>query len=188
MGTFEDRKWGKRVITHDEHDQSFPTCSGDLCSERRLAALLSADIVGYSRLMGHGEVGTVTGVDICRLRIVRPAVPTHGGRLVTLMGDGGLVDFPSAANAVKCAVEWQDAMTLVDEGVSDPLVFRIGISPGDVIAKNGDVFGEGLNVSARLEPKTDPGGILVSGDVQAAFQGRVKIGPEGCGEQRREKH
>jgi class 3 adenylate cyclase len=188
MGTFEDTQWGKRVKTHDEHDQGYPTCSGDLCSERRLAALLSADIVGYSRLLGHDEVGMVTRVDICRSRIVRPAVPAHGGRLVTLVGDGGLVDFPSAANAVKCAVEWQDAMTSVDEGVSVPLVFRIGISPGDVIAKNGDVFGEGVNVSARLEPMTDPGGIPVSGDVQAAVQGRVTIGPEGCGEQRREKH
>jgi adenylate cyclase len=127
--------------------------------ERRLAAIVLADIVGYSHLMGDDEAGTLTAVAALRSSIIDPAVEARGGRLVKAMGDGSLLEFASAVDAVECAVEIQGRVAEMsgETKAAQSIELRIGINVGDIIVENSDVFGDGVNVAARLEGLADPG-------------------------------
>ena len=120
--------------------------------ERRLAAILAADVVGYSRLMAADEEGTLARLTDYRRELFDPAIARHGGRIVKTTGDGLLAEFPSVVNAVRCAAEFQAVMA--DRNAAAPASrfdFRIGINVGDIVAPSGDIFGEGVNIAARLE-------------------------------------
>ncbi len=129
----------------------------------RLAAILTADVVGYSGLMSEDEAGTLDRVLRLRQELIEPAVAAHEGRIVKLMGDGLLAEFGSAVEAVSCAVEIQRALAepARDSG-APPLQLRIGVNLGDVLAEGGDIYGDGVNVAARLEGLADPGGICIT--------------------------
>ena len=132
--------------------------------ERRLAAVVSVDVVGYSRLMGQDEAGTLAAVGALRRDIIEPAIAARAGRLVKAMGDGFLLEFPSAVEAVECAAEVQQRVSELESQSKSahPIVLRVGINVGDIMVEDGDVFGDGVNVAARLEGLADPGGILLS--------------------------
>jgi len=132
---------------------------------RRLAAILAADVVGYSRLLEQDEAGTLAALKERRKGILQPLVAEHHGRIIKVMGDGVLVEFASAVNAVACAVELQKRMAVANDGVPEQqrIVLRIGINLGDVIVEGGDLYGEGVNIASRLEGIAEPGSILVSG-------------------------
>jgi adenylate cyclase len=136
--------------------------------ERRLAAIVLADIVGYSRLMGNDEAATLTTVAALRTSIIDRAVEPRGGRLVKAMGDGFLLEFASAVDAVECAVEIQGRVAEMsgETEAAQSIELRIGINVGDIMVEDGDIFGDGVNVAARLEGLADPGGIFLS---QAAY-------------------
>jgi TolB-like protein/class 3 adenylate cyclase len=142
---------------------------------RRLAAILAADVVGYSRLMGRDENGTLARLREHRKQRFEPILARHGGRLVKLMGDGALAEFPSAVDALSAAISFQQAMQEANEGQSanTAVVFRIGLHLGDLIVEADDLYGDGVNVAARLEAEAPPGGIVVSGDVHSAVVGRL---------------
>ena len=129
---------------------------------RRLAAILAADVVGYSRLMGADEAGTLAALKRHREAIFDPAVATHNGRIVKLIGDGVIAEFGSVVDAVSCALSVQrSSATTPDQSASQPtIVLRIGINLGDVIIEGDDIYGDGVNIAARLEPLAEPGGIL----------------------------
>jgi len=133
-------------------------------AQRRLAAILAADVVEYSRLMEQDETGTLATLTERRKAILGPLVSTYRGRIVKVMGDGVLVEFTSAVNAVSCAVELQKRMAGAnkDEAADRQIVLRIGINIGDVIVEGGDIYGDGVNVAARLQQMSDPGGIYIS--------------------------
>ena len=143
---------------------------------RRLAAILAADVVGYSRLMGRDENGTLARLREHRKQRFEPILARHGGRLVKLMGDGALVEFPSAVDALSAAIEFQQAMAEAnqDQPADTAIVFRIGLHLGDLIVDGDDLYGDGVNVAARLEAEAPPGGIVISGDVHDAVAGRLK--------------
>jgi adenylate cyclase len=145
--------------------------------ERRLAAILAADVVGYSRLMGTDEAGTLERLTRLRKERIEPLIATHRGRLFKLMGDGILVEFASAFDAVGCAVAWQTGVAAED------LRFRIGINLGDVIAEDGDIYGNGVNVAARLEALADHGGICLSGIVHDEVRGKLDLSFQDMGAQ-----
>src|SRR5215831_10943740 len=121
--------------------------------QRRLAALLAADVVGYSRMMQADEAGTLATLKSRRTEILQPLVSKYHGRIIKVMGDGVLVEFTSAVEAVSCAVALQEAMAAANEGAEDNhrVVLRIGINLGDVMVEGGDLYGDGVNVAARLE-------------------------------------
>ena len=144
--------------------------------ERRLAAILAADVVGYSRLMGEDEAGTLACLKACETGVIEPAVAGHGGRIVKRMGDGYLVEFASVVAAVECAMAWQ-------KDASPPLAFRIGIHVGDVMVQDGDIFGDGVNVAARLEALATPGGLCLSEDAQRQVRGKIDMPIEDMGPQ-----
>jgi adenylate cyclase len=153
---------------------------------RRLAAILAADMVGYSRLMGIDEEGTLARLVEIRHAILDPAVGRSGGRVVKTTGDGFLVEFPSAVEALRCALEIQEQVR-DQEKEHEPerqFQFRIGINVGDVIATEGDIHGDGVNVAARLEALAEPGGIFIAANAHAMAVGRVKCTFEDAGEQR----
>ena len=133
--------------------------------ERRLAAILAADVVGYSRLMAADEEGTLAGLRGLRAELMDPTIAKHHGRIVKLMGDGALVEFASVVDAVRCAVEIQRAMAgrAVDLPEDQRIRFRIGVNLGDVIIAGDDIYGDGVNIAARLEGLAEPGGIVISG-------------------------
>lgn len=139
--------------------------------ERRLAAILSADVVGYSRLMEQDETGTLASLRMLRDQLIDPALGRFHGRIVKLMGDGALVEFPSVVDALSCAVEIQRTSLEWSGGDADgpKLVLRIGIHLGDVIVESDDIYGDGVNVASRLEGLAEPGGITVSGQVYDAI-------------------
>ncbi len=152
--------------------------------ERRLAAILVADVVGYTRLMGEDEVGTLGRLTAIREQILEPLITRHRGRIVKLMGDGLLVEFASVVDAVACAVAWQEAVT-EREAESDKdarLQFRIGLNLGDVIVEGDDLHGDGVNIAARLEAQAEPGGICLSGDAYRQAKGKVEVEFEDLGE------
>jgi adenylate cyclase len=157
-----------------------------LSVERRLAAILSADVVGYSRLMGEDEAGTLARLKVHRRELVDPAIERHHGRIVKLMGDGALVEFPSVVDAVACAVEIQRSMAERNAAVRDEerIEFRIGITLGDVIVEPDDIYGDGVNVAARLQALAEPGGIYISRLVQESVRGKLELAFDDLGEQR----
>ncbi|MBL8894931.1 MAG: adenylate/guanylate cyclase domain-containing protein [Rhizobiales bacterium] len=145
-----------------------------------------ADVVGYSRMMEQDEAGTLAALKERRKAILEPVVKEHGGRIVKVMGDGALVEFGSAVNAVQGAIELQKQMAVANEGVSDErrIVLRIGINLGDVIGEGGDIYGEGVNIAARLEPLAEPGGVIISGAVYEQVLGKIDMHFEDLGDQR----
>lgn len=154
--------------------------------ERRLAAILAADMVGYSRLMGQDEMGTLAALRRLRTDLVDPRLAEHKGRIFKTMGDGFLVEFPSVVNAVIFATDVQ--MDIAERNANLPddqhLSLRIGINLGDVIIEGGDVFGDGVNVAARLEKIARPGGVAISGTVRDHLGNRLDIAFEDLGDQR----
>src|SRR3974390_3446306 len=153
--------------------------------DRRLAAILAADIAGYSRLMGVDEEGTLRQLKTHRKELVDPKITEHRGRIVKTTGDGMLVEFVSVVDAVRCAVEIQRGMAErnVDIPPETRIQFRIGINIGDIIIDSGDIFGDGVNVAARLEALADPGGIMVSGVVHDQVRDKLSFDFEDLGEQ-----
>ena len=153
--------------------------------ERRLAAILLTDMVGYSRLMGLDEEGTIARQKAHREQIIDPSISTHGGRIVKTTGDGLLVEFPSVVDAVKCAVDMQTELVGRDTDVPEDrrIQYRIGINLGDIVIDGDDILGDGVNVAARLEGLAEPGGICISGTVHDHLAGKVDVTFEDAGEQ-----
>ncbi len=153
--------------------------------QRRLAAILSADVVGYSRLMGLDEAGTLSRLNALRRELIDPAIAAHSGRIVKLMGDGALVEFASAVDAVTCAIEIQRQLRDRDARASetDPIRFRIGINVGDIIIEGDDILGDGVNIAARIEAIAEPRGISISEDAWRQVQGKVAANFVDAGEQ-----
>lgn len=154
--------------------------------ERRLIAILAADVAGYSRLMGVDEEGTLAQLRAHRRALVDPKISEHRGRIVKTIGDGLLVEFVSVVDAVRCAVEVQHEMSERNADVPQGkrVEFRIGINVGDIIIEDEDIFGDGVNVAARLEALAEPGGICVSGRVEEDVHGKLDTAFEDIGEQR----
>jgi class 3 adenylate cyclase/tetratricopeptide (TPR) repeat protein len=152
--------------------------------ERRLAAVLLTDMVGNSRLMGLDEEGTIARQRTHRDEIFDPKLSAHGGRIVKTTGDGLLVEFASAVDAVKCAIEVQQAMADLETDVAHDrrIQYRIGINLGDIVVDGDDILGDGVNVAARLEGLAKPGGICISGNVHDQLAGKVNIGFDDAGE------
>ena len=148
--------------------------------ERRLAAILAADVVGYARLIGEDEAGTLAAFKALRGDFVEPLVVAHRGRVVKVMGDGFLVEFASAVDAVKAAVAWQSGLQGRDAGPG--LTFRIGVNLGDIVTEEGDIHGAGVNIAARLESEAPPGGIWIADLVHQAVAGRIDAGFADLGE------
>jgi adenylate cyclase len=153
--------------------------------ERRLAAILAADVVGYTALMGADEAGTLGRLTELRQDFLEPLIGEHRGRVVKLMGDGLLVEFASVVDAVACATAWQQGVAEREATANEDnrLTFRIGINLGDVIVEGDDIHGDGVNIAARLESLADPGGICLSGDVYRQAKGKIEAGFEDMGEQ-----
>jgi TolB-like protein/class 3 adenylate cyclase len=147
--------------------------------ERRLAAVLAADIAGYSLLMGRDEEGTLSQLKAFRKTLVDPTIATHRGRIVKTTGDGMLVEFASAVDAARCAVEVQRGVAAQNEGVPPDvrIEFRIGIHVGDIMFDDNDIFGDGVNIAARLEGIAEPGGICISDDAQRQIRGKLDSPP-----------
>ena len=146
--------------------------------ERRLAAILAADVVGYTALVGADEAGTLGRLTKLRTEFLEPLVASHKGRVVKLMGDGMLVEFASVVDAVVCALAWQDGVGVREAGADEgrQLRFRIGINLGDIIVGGDDIFGDGVNVAARLEGLAEPGGIRISDTVFQSVKGKLDLG------------
>ena len=144
--------------------------------ERRLAAILAADVAGYSRLMGVDEEGTLAALKTCRRELIDPKIAEHRGRIVKTTGDGALVEFVSTVDAVRCALDIQRAMPACNANLppEKKIEFRIGINVGDIIVDGDDIFGDGVNVAARLESISEPGGICISDVVHQQVSGRVE--------------
>lgn len=152
--------------------------------ERRLAAVLAADMVGYSRLMEADEAGTLARLKTHRLELIDPAIAKNHGHTIKTTGDGMLVEFHSVTDAVRCAVEIQQRMARrnADAPSDRHIIFRIGINLGDVICEDSDIFGDGVNIAARLQELADSGGICVSGAVHDQVSGRLDIAFQDLGE------
>src|SRR5690242_15129393 len=152
---------------------------------RRLAAILAADVAGYSRLMGMDEQGTLNRLRTVRTEIVDPAIARHRGRIVKTTGDGLLVEFASVVDALQCATEIQAVMAERNTGIDTEkrIELRMGINVGDIVVEDGDIFGDGVNVAARLEGLADPGGICISARVQEDAVGKLDLFFEDMGEQ-----
>ena len=152
---------------------------------RRLAAILAADVAGYSRLIGADEQETLSRLRAIRAEIVDPLVAQYRGRIVKTTGDGLLVEFTSVVDALQCATEIQVVMTERNTGIDTEkrIELRMGINMGDVVVEDGDVFGDGVNVAARLEGLANPGGICVSSRVQEDAAGRLDIAFDDLGKQ-----
>src|SRR4051794_40134301 len=153
--------------------------------QRRLAAILAADVVGYSRLMGADEMGTITALKSHRRELVDSAIAEHRGRIVKTTGDGVLVEFASVVDAVSCAVHIQRAM--VGRNAGNPpdkqIVFRIGINLGDIIIDGDDIFGDGVNIAARLETLCEPGGVCISRAANDQIRDKLSVAFADLGEQ-----
>ena len=152
--------------------------------QRRLAAIAAADVVGYSRLMGRDESGTIVRLREHRTQRLGPALARHGGRAIKLAGDGALIEFASAVEALSATIEFQQAMADANRDQPDDtaIVFRIGLHLGDVVVDDDDLYGDGVNVAARLEPQAPGGGIVVSRAMHEAVAGRVKATFEDLGD------
>src|SRR5215211_3331233 len=150
---------------------------------RRLAAILAADIVGFSSMMEKDEEGTASRIRAVRREVIEPKLSAHQGRLIKTTGDGFLAEFASPVEAVRCALSIQDGIAERGEA-NEGLKLRIGINLGDIIIEDdGDVFGDGVNVAARLEQMADPGGVLISGKIYEEIEGKIDRRFESRGEQ-----
>lgn len=151
---------------------------------RRLAAILVADVVGYSRLMGEDEGGTLAALKAHREELIEPQIASHHGRIVKLLGDGMLVEFPSVVEAMQCAVEVQAGMAQRNANVPDSrrMLLRMGINVGDVLIEGDDIYGDGVNVAARLESLAEPGGICVRRAVRNQVRDKLPLAFEDMGE------
>jgi len=145
-------------------------------NERRLAAILAADVVGYSRMMATDEAGALARLRTARRDVVDPLMAEFKGRVFKVMGDGLLAEFPSAVQALRCAIAIQERLR-----EDDGLKVRIGLHQGDVIAEGGDLLGDGVNVAARLETIAEPGGICISGRVREDAAGKMPLDVEDIG-------
>jgi adenylate cyclase len=156
-----------------------------MSQSRRLAAILAADVVGYSRLMGADEEGTLERLKALRRELIDLKITQHHGRIVKTTGDGLLVEFSSVVDAVRCAADVQQAM--LERNAEFPadnrIELRIGINLGDVIADDGDLYGDGVNIAARIEALADAGGVLISGTAYEQVRDRLPFGFEDRGEQ-----
>ena len=143
--------------------------------KRRLAAILAADVSGYTALMGADEAGTLRRITDLRQEFLEPLIDEHDGRIFKLMGDGLLVEFPSVVDAISCALAWQAGIGEREaaSGEDNRIRFRIGINLGDVIVEGGDIYGDGVNIATRLEGKAEPGGICLSSDAYRQVKGKV---------------
>jgi adenylate cyclase len=153
--------------------------------ERRLAAILAADVVGYSRLMEQDEAGTLAALKARRKEVLEPLVAKHHGRIFKVTGDGVLVEFGSPVEAVQCAVDLQHGMTSANAGhpVERHIVLRIGINLGDVMVEGGDLYGDGVNIAARLEAIADPGNVIISGTAFDHIKSKLRVGFDDIGVQ-----
>jgi adenylate cyclase len=156
----------------------------EIIVQRRLAAVLSADIVGYGALIERDEAGTLARVSAVLAEVVEPAVAAQGGRVVKLMGDGALIEFSSVVGAVRCALDIQGAMAERNQAAKDgqKLSYRIGVNAGDVIVQGEDIFGEGVNIAARLQSMAQPGGITLSRAAREQIAGRIAAEFDDLGE------
>jgi class 3 adenylate cyclase len=145
--------------------------------ERKLAAIMVADVVGYSRMMGDDEAGTLAALTRYRREFVDPAILEHRGRIVKTTGDGLLLEFASVVDAVRCAIALQQGMAEINGGLPDSrrMTFRIGVNIGDVIVQDRDLFGDGVNVAARLQAFAEPGGICVSRAANEQIRGKIDV-------------
>src|SRR5215813_122648 len=152
---------------------------------RRLAAILAAHVAGYSRLIGADEAGTLGRLRIIRAEVIDPAIAAHTGRLVKTTGDGLLVEFGSVVDALRSASEIQAGIAERNASVpqDERIEFRMGLNVGDVVVEDGDLFGDGVNVAARLEGLAEPGGICVSARVQEDAAGKLDLAFDDIGEQ-----
>ena len=152
--------------------------------ERRLAAILAADVVGYSRLIGADEAGTLTMLRALRKELVEPTLKRHRGRVVKLMGDGLLAEFASVVDAVAAAVEIQEATPERSAHLADDrrIALRIGVNTGDIVVEDGDIFGDGVNIAARLQEIADPNGVMISDGAHRELRGKLDLPFEDVGE------
>src|SRR5262249_29290198 len=150
--------------------------------ERRLAAVLAADVAGYSRLMGADEVGTLQALKAHRRELIDPSIAAFRGRIVKTTGDGMLVEFPSAVDAVTCAMAIQSNMDERNATAAQKITFRIGINVGDIIIDGDDIFGDGVNVAARVENECEPGGVYLADDAFRQVQGKTPFAFDDMGE------
>ena len=145
--------------------------------ERKLAAILAADVVGYSRLVGTDEGGTIARLKALRKEFIEPLIAEYRGRVVKLTGDGALVEFASAVDAVECAVAIQNGVA--ERQAAEPedrrIQFRIGINVGDIIVEDGDILGDGVNVAARLEGLAEPGDICIARNVHNQVKAKLAL-------------
>jgi len=156
----------------------------EISVERRLAAILAADVVGYSRLMSVDEVGTLRALKAIRRKLTDPAIASHHGRIVKTTGDGILIEFPSVVDAVACAAAIQEGMVARNADVPEDkrIIFRMGINIGDIIVDEADIHGDGVNVAARLEGLAQPGEICISGATHEQVRGKLDVSFEDMGE------
>jgi adenylate cyclase len=154
--------------------------------ERRLAAILAADVVGYSHRVEQDEAGTLSALKALRHDVFDPVLAEHHGRTVKLMGDGIIAEFGSVVDAVACAVALQKGVAEHQSGATAEcrIVFRIGINLGDVVIDADDLLGDGVNIAARLEQICEPGGIMISGTAYDHLQGKLDLSLDFSGEQR----
>ena len=153
--------------------------------QRRLAAIVAADVAGYSRLVGADEEGTLAALRAHRAELIDPLIAEHGGRIANTAGDSVLMEFPSAVDAVRCAIAMQQGMAERNNNVADAeqIRFRIGVHIGDVVAQGDDLLGDGVNIAARLEALAEPGGIALSDDAQRQVRDRLDLTWQDGGEQ-----
>ena len=154
-------------------------------TQRRLAAIVAADVVGYSRLMGADEARTLAALRSHRGELIDGKIAEHGGRIVKTMGDGLLLEFPSVVDATQCVIDVQQAMGRRNEAVEEDkrIVFRIGVHLGDLVVEGDDIFGDGINIAARLEAICEAGGVAISGTAHENIAGRIEVGFVDAGDQ-----
>jgi len=150
---------------------------------RRLAAILAADVVGYSKMMGADEAGTLAALRAVWREDFDPCIEQHNGRIAKKMGDGALVEFASVVDAVSCAVAFQQRMAARNDGAEGAITFRIGVNLGDIWIEDGDIFGDGVNIAARLEGLAPAGGVLTSDSVHGQVVGKIDVEFADIGEQ-----
>jgi adenylate cyclase len=181
-GYLQDRRGAEQPVRHFAFWVNLPLA---MAATRRLAAILAADVAGYSRLMGADEEGTLERLKALRRELVDPTIAEHHGRIVKTTGDGLLVEFASVVDAMRCATAWQAAMA--DRNTVEPgdsrIEFRIGVNLGDIIIDGDDIHGDGVNIAARLEAMAEPCGICVSRTVITQTRGKLEFPVEDIGEQ-----